>query len=139
MTDPLRERVQQEIATLEPGGFVILGEPEPPPRGGLGGLFSRPEPTRFVQLRRDEDREVLVAEVVGAEQHGGPYPFDEGTIDAVRSLGWPAPGDPDWEPMGGPAFRRFLPWNDLEAAADLVGRTLEAIGLEPADVETTRG
>lgn len=68
--DEVRATLARVLVDLPDGGFVVLGEPEPPrvrPPGLRGLLGGRAEPvaTRFVQARRDRD-------VLGAYRHQDP-------------------------------------------------------------------
>lgn len=119
---------------LPDGGFVVISEPvrERPRAGGLRGLLggpAAPEPARFVQARRDGD--ALTAECVGAASFGGPWDVDAETDARLRSLGWLRPGDAGYEPMGGPAYRRWADVADHAAVAGLLVASLEALGLAP--------
>lgn len=139
MTDhPLQDHVRDALAGLAPGSFVLLEEPSPE-RRGLGRLLGRRTPGRFVQARRDEDGADLLLEAVGPAGLGGEHPMDDTTLARLRSLGWHAPGDDGWEPVGGPLLRRFVPWSDLERAAAMLVDTLAVLGVDLGTVRTTLG
>ncbi len=139
MTDhPLHDHVRDALAGLAPGSFVLLEEPSPE-RRGLGRLLGRGTPGRFVQARRDEDGADLLLEAVGPVSLGGEQPIDDTTLAQLRSLGWRAPGDDDWEQVGGPLLRLFVPWSEGERAATLLVDTLAALGVDLGTVRTTLG
>lgn len=139
MTDhPLRDHVHQALADLAPGAFVLLEEPSPE-RRGLGRLLGRGTPGRFVQARRDDDGADLLLEAIGPVSLGGAHPMDDTTLARLRSLGWRAPGDDDWEQVGGPLLRLFVPWSDVGRAATLLVDTLAALDVDLDTVRTTLG
>lgn len=132
--EAVRRTLTDTLGGLPDGGFLVISEPVPerPRAGGLRGLLggrAAPEPARFVQARRDGD--VLTAECVGATSFGGPWEVDAAADARLRALGWLAPGDADYEPMGGPAYRRWADVADHAAVAGLLVASLEALGLAP--------
>jgi hypothetical protein len=141
--DDVRLRLETALAALPDGGFVVLGEPAPvrPKPTGLRGKFGgrgAPVPTRFVQARRDGDQ--LGVECVGAAAFGGPLVIAPETDARLRALGWLAPGDATYEPMGGPAYRRWIAVAETAAAATLLVASLEELGTAPsAPLELTTG
>jgi len=141
--DGVRLRLESALAALPDGGFVVLGEPVPARvraagvRGLLGARVA-PEPTRFVQANRSGDQ--LGVECVGAASFGGPLPISQADDTRLRALGWLAPGDADYESMGGPAYRRWIAVVDSAAAAALLVASLEVLGADPANpLELTTG
>lgn len=141
--DELRPAVTAVLAALPDGGFAVLGEPVPerPRAGGLRGRLggrAAPVPTRFVQARRDGG--TLTLECVGAASFGGPLALDADVDARLRALGWLAPGDPGYEPMGGPQYRVWIEVVDLARATELLLASLGVLGLEPTGpLELTTG
>ena len=141
--DGLRLELERALAALPDGGFVVLGEPSPARvrAAGLRGLLGAhvtPAPTRFVQALRSGDQ--LGVECVGAASFGGPLPISPAVDARLRALGWFAPGDADYESMGGPAYRRWIAFADPGAAAELLVASLEVLGADPSDpMELTTG
>ena len=141
--DGVQRRLETALAALPDGGFVVLGEPAPerPRATGLRGKFGgrgAPVPTRFVQALRVGDQ--LGVECVGAATFGGPLAIAPDTDVRLRALGWLAPGDADYETMGGPAYRRWIAFAATTAAAALLVASLEVLGAAPsAPLELTTG
>lgn len=65
--------------------------------------------------------------------------IDSETDRRLRALGWAAPGDAAYEPMGGPAYRSSWPATDPAGAADLLVGSLEVLGVLPTAVELRTG
>lgn len=135
----VHHHVVQRLRALPDRGFLVLGERASEiqrPRG-LRRLLARPAPSRFVQALRDVDQ--LGVECVGAASFGGPVEIDPETDRRLRALGWAAPGDAAYEPMGGPAYRSSWPATDPAGAADLLVGSLEVLGVLPTAVELRTG
>ncbi|ABL83659.1 TY-Chap domain-containing protein [Nocardioides sp. JS614] len=133
-------RLDQELAGLGDGEFLVVGEPaaEPgPPRGLLRRRAPAP-PRRYVQVR--VAGAWGYAECVGATRFGGEWPATPAQHDALRALGWLAPGDAD--PTGTapayPNYWRTVPVAELPALASLGARSLEVLGTDPAAVRVDR-
>lgn len=131
--------VREALAALAPGSFVLLEEPTHATSRKPWRRLGRRAPGRFVQARRDEEGTDLLLEAIGPCSLGGPYPMDDATLSALRSLGWRAPGDADWEPIGGPLLRRFVPWSEVDDAAVLLLETLAVLGVDLDTIRTTLG
>ena len=86
----------------------------------------------WVRVRRDEDH--AVAEMVGSESFGGEFLLSPQEEAAAEALGWRRPGSDliieriwtRWFPDDVTAAA-YLPTSDVDAAADLVTRTLRDV------------
>lgn len=138
--DDVRQRLETELPDLADEEFVVLGEPEPA-RPRARGLLRRrpaPEPTRYVQLRRDGDH--WYAECVGATTFGGDWEIDPVTHQRLRDLGWLVPGEE--EPSGVqpsyPNYWRVLPRQESARVTTMCADALELLGADPARLEWRR-
>lgn len=137
--EALRARVAAELATLQDGQFLVIGEPESAP-GPPRGLFRRrtpPAPTRYVQfLRVGED---IDAECVGSTSFGGDLALAADVEGRLRRLGWKAPGESGESERGYPNFRIFPGPADPEELSRLCVDSLAVLGLAPgAQIELRR-
>lgn len=129
-----------ELAGLGDGEFLVAGEPAgaPGPPRGLLRRRTPPPPRRYVQARVAGGW--AYAECVGATLFGGDWPATPEQHDALRALGWLAPGDED--PTGtAPAYPNY--WRtvsvvELPALAALAVRSLEVLGTDPDAVQVDR-
>jgi hypothetical protein len=88
----------------------------------------------MVQFRRDDESR-LYAECVGAALFGGDWEVSADVHEAIRGLGWLAPGDPD--PTGTqPAYPNYWRSCPREQAADLARSGAEALRLLDAEPGT---
>ncbi len=133
-------RLDAELASLGDGEFLVAGEPTAapgPPRGLLRRRAPAP-PRRYVQVR--VAGAWGYAECVGATRFGGDWPATSEQDDALRALGWLAPGDED--PTGTapayPNYWRTVPVAELPTLAALAARSLEVLGMDPGDVQVER-
>ncbi|MGH8868439.1 MAG: TY-Chap domain-containing protein [Actinomycetes bacterium] len=133
-----RERLAHELATLDDGEFVVLGEPtpEPAPRRGLLRRRPDPPPTRFVQFLHAGDG--VIAECVGATSFGGYVDIAPADHERLRALGWKAPGDTSDVEWGAPNYRLYAAPDDGERLAQLATDSLQVLGLAPDTVALTR-
>ena len=138
--DDVRRRLEDELIDLVDEEFVVVGEPQPPaePRQGLLRRRARPDPTRYVQVRRAGEH--LVTECVGAASFGGDWEVDEPTHDRLRALGWLVPGDPD--PVGvAPSYPNYwsaLPRSEAAHTAAMCAGALEILGADADSLEWRR-
>ena len=138
--EDVRARLESELLTLDDGEFVVLGEPEParPPARGLLRRRPAPEPTRYVQLRRDGDH--WYAECVGATSFGGDWDVDEATHQRLRDLGWLVPGEEDasgTQPSY-PNYWTVLPRAEADRAVTICSEALALLGADPTTLEWRR-
>ena len=138
--EDVRARLARELLTLGDDEFVVVGEPEPAAAPARGLLRRRPAPapTRYVQVRRDDEH--WYAECVGATSFGGDWDVDEATHDRLRDLGWLVPGDDD--PSGVqpsyPNYWRVLPRAEADRAAAMCAEAMELLGADPSSLEWRR-
>ena len=134
-------RLDAELTSLADGEFLVAGEPAaaPGPPRGLLRRRTPPPPRRYVQVRVADDW--AYAECVGAARFCGEWPATPGQHDALRALGWLAPGDED--PTGTapayPNYWRTVPGSELPTLAALAARSLEVLGTDPDAVQVDRG
>ena len=138
--DDVRTGLERELLTLDGDEFVVVAEPEPP-RPPARGLFRRqqaPEPTRYVQLRRDGDH--WYAECVGAATFGGDWDINEVTHERLRDLGWLVPGedDPSGVQPSYPNYWKVLPRAEAGRAATICSDALAILGADPSTLEWRR-
>ncbi len=139
--DEVETELTTALAALEPEEFLVVGEPAPAP-GPARGLLRRrsaPPPHRYVQFRATG--EWVYAECVGSTVFGGDWPSTAEQHDALRDLGWLAPGDEDPTETrpGYPNYWRTLPRAERAELALLGARSLSVLGVEPTAVHVERG
>lgn len=139
--DEVETELASALAALGSEEFLVVGEPAPAP-GPARGLLRRrtaPPPHRYVQFR--VAGEWVYAECVGSTVFGGDWPSTAEQHDALRDLGWLAPGDedPSQTQPAYPNYWRTLPTTERARLAVLGARSLEALGVEPTAVHVERG
>lgn len=134
--DDTRYELALALERLWSGEFLILGEPVPAPRPGLGPFVRRrPAPTRYVQVLRVE--EVFSAECVGAASLGGTWEMPPQTIGRLRRLGWLTPSESAvaYGDHHTPNFEQHVEHTDLPELADILVATLHLLGVLPQELE----
>ena len=138
--DDVRRRLQDELLDLADDEFVVVSEPEPPrpPARGLLRRRPKPEPIRYVQLRRDGDH--WYAECVGATTFGGDWDVDEVTHRRLRDLGWLVPGedDPSGVQPSYPNYWKVLPRAEAGRAATICSDALALLSADPSTLQWRR-
>lgn len=138
--DDVRTRLERELLTLDDAEFVVVGEPESPrpPARGLLRRRPKPEPTRYVQLRRDGEH--WYAECVGATTFGGDWAIDEVTHERLRGGGWLVPGedDPSGVQPSYPNYWKVLPRREAGRAASICTDALALLGADPSTLAWRR-
>lgn len=137
--EALRARVAAELATLQDGEFLVVGEPEaaPGPPRGLLRRRTPPAPTRYVQFLRVGEE--IDAECVGSTSFGGDLALPADVEGRLRELGWKAPGESGESERGYPNFRIFAGPGDPEGLSRLCVDSLAVLGLAPdAPIELRR-
>lgn len=133
----------QELGSLDEGEFLNTGGPAVMRDRGPG-LFGRPRKPAVVEagvvVRFLNSEGWLLLESVPAFPTSGEHPVSDEQRDELSTAGWLMPGDADYNSVGGPDLRVFLPHAESDRAAELAVRTYRILGLdEPAQIEHDRG
>lgn len=135
--DDVRRRLEEELVTLGPDDFVVVGEPDAPaePRRGLLRRRASTPPRRYAQVRHDGD--LFYAECVGATRFGGEWPVTDDQHGRLRELGWFVPGEGNpWDhAVSYPNYFCFDVPAQAARLAGLCATSLELLGAEPASLE----
>ena len=133
----------QEIGTLGEGEFLNTYGPAVMRERGPG-LLGRPRKPEVVEagvvVRFLSSQGWLLAESVPAFPTRGERPVSDEQRRELSESGWLMPGDPDYNPVGGPDLRVLLPGAEPGRAAELAVRTYRILGCDdPARIEHDRG
>ncbi|MGH3412268.1 MAG: TY-Chap domain-containing protein [Marmoricola sp.] len=134
-------QIADELGAFEEHEFANLSGPteteERPP-----GLFGRKRKPRVlsapvVRLLRTEDH--LLCETVNPFPAPDEPQLSDEQRQQLHEAGWLMSGDADYEPMGGPYCRIYVPIGDATRAAELAAVTFGILGVQdPAAVEVER-
>ena len=132
----VRRDLVTALEALADREFLIMGEPTTdtaPPRRGLFGRRTQPEPTRYVQVLRLG--EVLSAECVGAVSLGGTWKMADPTIQHLRDMGWLTALESHAE-YGNvtPNFELYVDIESSDVLPDLLVASLAILGALPGSL-----
>ena len=131
--DDVNRRLVGSLLALDLEDKLIIRERVARPRRRLFGRTPAAPPHRWAAVTAQQS--LLLAECVGAERHGGPWPVDEATEARLKRSGWQPPWSDEFA-----EYTLERPLIQAPEVAVAVARALRDLGcqVEDLEVELTR-